>query len=48
MYPPKLSNIINLFESLPEEERRETLVSYADNARKQEPRQGERCGYIIA
>src|SRR6476469_342791 len=41
MYPPKLSNIINLFESLPEEERRETLVSYADNARKQEPREGE-------
>ena len=41
MYPPKLNNIINLFESLPEEERRETLVSYADNARKQEPREGE-------
>src|SRR5207237_10327789 len=41
MYPPKLNNIINLFESLPEEERRETLASYADNARKQEPRGGE-------
>src|SRR5437763_14061201 len=41
MYPPKLNNIINLFESLPEEERRETLVSYAGNARKQEPREGE-------
>jgi len=41
MYPPKLNNIINLFESLPEDERRETLVSYADNARKQEPREGE-------
>src|SRR5436309_12476637 len=37
MYPPKLNNIINLFESLPEDERRETLVSYADNAVKQEP-----------
>ena len=36
MYPPKLNNIINLFESLPEEERRETLVSYADNAIVQE------------
>src|SRR3954462_4265127 len=41
MYPPKLNNIINLFESLPEDERRETLVSYADNAGKQEPRAGE-------
>src|SRR5207253_3582258 len=29
------------FEILPEDERRETLVSYADNARKQEPREGE-------
>src|SRR6267143_270322 len=41
MYPTKLSKIINLFDSLPEDERRETLVSYADNAKKQEPRQGE-------
>jgi cysteine desulfuration protein SufE len=41
MYPPKLNNIIQLFESLPEVERRETLVSYADSARKQEPRPGE-------
>ena len=40
-YPPKLESIINLFESLPEIERRETLVSYADNAKKQEPRAGE-------
>jgi len=40
-YPPQLSKIINLFEHLPEEERRETLVSYADNAKKQEPRAGE-------
>lgn len=40
-YPPKLDNIIQLFETLPEEERRETLVSYADNAKKQEPRAGE-------
>src|SRR5688572_27433782 len=40
-YPPKLEAIINLFESLPEVERRETLVSYADNAKKQEPRPGE-------
>src|SRR5215813_15131067 len=41
MYPPKLNNIINLFESLPEDERRETLVSYADSAKRQEPRDGE-------
>src|SRR5207248_7392268 len=41
MYPVKLNKIINLFESLPEDERRETLVSYADNAKKQEPREGE-------
>lgn len=41
MYPPKLEKIIKLFEVLPEDERRETLVSYADNATKQEPRGGE-------
>ena len=40
-YPEKLNKIIQLFESLPEEERRETLVSYADNAPKQAPRPGE-------
>ena len=42
MYPPKLDKIINLFESLPEDERRETLVSYSDAAKKQEPREGEK------
>jgi len=42
MYPTKLDKIINLFESLPEDERRETLVSYADNAKKQEPRENEK------
>jgi cysteine desulfuration protein SufE len=41
MYPKKLSNIIDLFESLPEDERRETLVSYADQAQRQAPRDGE-------
>ena len=41
MYPPKLDKIINLFEMLPEQERRETLVSYADSARKQEPQPNE-------
>jgi cysteine desulfuration protein SufE len=42
MYPTKLNKIIELFEMLPEDERRETLVSYSDNARKQEPREGEK------
>jgi cysteine desulfuration protein SufE len=42
MYPPKLDKIIHLFETLPEVERRETLVSYADSAKKQEPRPGEK------
>ena len=41
-YPEKLNRIIRLFESLPEDERRETLVSYADSAPKQEPRPDEK------
>src|SRR4051812_22583936 len=41
MYPPRLNKIIDLFEHLPEVERRETLVAYADNAVKQQPREGE-------
>jgi cysteine desulfuration protein SufE len=40
-YPPKLREIIDLFESLPEVERRENLIAYADNAPKHEPRDGE-------
>ena len=46
MYPTKLNKIINLFEALPEDERRETLVSYADNARRQEPREGEKFDLV--
>ena len=42
MYPEKLQSIIDLFEHLPEVERRETLVAYSDNAPKQEPREGEK------
>ncbi len=42
MYPEKLDKIIHLFEMLPEVERRETLVSYADSAKNQEPRPDER------
>ena len=41
MYPSKLGKIVKLFDSLPEDERRETLVSYADNAKRQKPREGE-------
>jgi cysteine desulfuration protein SufE len=40
-YPAKLNKIIDLFEILPEDERRETLVSYADSAPNQEPRPEE-------
>jgi cysteine desulfuration protein SufE len=46
MYPPKLDKIIDLFQHLPEDERRETLVSYADNAVKQEPRAGEQFDLV--
>ena len=40
-YPPKLSEIIELFEILPEEEKRENLIAYADLAKNQAPREGE-------
>lgn len=46
MYPQKLSKIINLFEILPEIERRETLVAYADNAKRQEPRESEQFDLV--
>jgi cysteine desulfuration protein SufE len=46
MYPQKLNKIIRLFETLPEDERRETLVSYADNAAKQEPHKGEKFDLV--
>jgi cysteine desulfuration protein SufE len=32
MYPPALAEIVEFFESLPEDEKRENLVAYADNA----------------
>ncbi|MBV9104875.1 MAG: SufE family protein [Verrucomicrobia bacterium] len=40
-YPKGLQSIVNLFGSLPEQERRDALVSYADQARKWEPKEGE-------
>ncbi len=41
MYPPKLEEIIALFESLSDPEKREALISYADGAKNQGPREGE-------
>jgi len=40
-YPPKLNSIISLFESLPEEEKRENLIAYAEQAKRHEPKPGE-------
>lgn len=40
-YPSKLQSIIGLFEALPEEEKRENLIAYAEQAKKHEPRAGE-------
>lgn len=40
-YPEKLTDIISLFESLPDAEKREMLISYADTAKNQSPREGE-------
>jgi cysteine desulfuration protein SufE len=40
-YPPKLQAIIDLFSSLPEEEKRENLIAYAEQSKKQEPQAGE-------
>jgi cysteine desulfuration protein SufE len=41
MYPQGLRSIIELFETLPDQERRDALISYADQARKWAPREGE-------
>ena len=41
VYPPKLQAIISLFESLSEEEKRENLIAYSEQAKKHEPRPGE-------
>src|SRR5256714_11080264 len=46
MYPPKLQNIIDLFETLPEVERREMLVAYSDSAKNQEPRPNEKFDLV--
>jgi cysteine desulfuration protein SufE len=41
IYPGGLQKIVGLFESLPEQEKRDALISYADQARKWEPKVGE-------
>ena len=40
-YPPKLESIISLFEAFPEEEKRENLIAYAEEAKRHEPKPGE-------
>lgn len=39
--PPKLTAIVELFEQLPEEEKRENLIAYAEQAKRHEPKAGE-------
>lgn len=41
-YPQKLQEIVSLFEHLPEEEKRESLVSYSLNTKTVEPKEGEK------
>ena len=41
VYPARLQSIVDLFVSLPDEEKRETLISYAEQAGKWRPREGE-------
>ena len=41
-YPTKLQEIVSLFEHLPEEEKRESLVSYSLSAKSCEPPEGEK------
>ena len=41
MYPAPLNDLIELFEHLPEQERRENLVTMSDSAKRCEPKEGE-------
>jgi cysteine desulfuration protein SufE len=41
VYPPKLQQIVDLFEGLPDVEKRDMLITYADQAKNQGPRDGE-------
>jgi len=44
MYPPNLAAIVDLFDALSEEEKRENLIAYADSAPCCAPRPGEVFG----
>lgn len=41
-YPPNLAEIVDLFEHLSDEEKRENLIAYADGAANWAPKPGER------
>jgi|SRR5882724_1554340 len=41
-YPSKLAEIVDFFEALSEEEKRENLIAYADNAPHCAPKEGEK------
>ena len=41
-YPAKLQEIVSLFEHLPDEEKRESLISYSLTAKNAEPKEGEK------
>jgi cysteine desulfuration protein SufE len=41
-YPKKLEEIVSLFEHLPDEEKRESLVSYSLTTKNYEPKDGEK------
>src|ERR1700726_66699 len=41
VYPKGLQTIVSFFESLPDQEKRDALISYADQARRHEPKAGE-------
>lgn len=41
MQPPKLTGIVDLFDALSDEEKRENLIAYADQAARCAPRPGE-------
>lgn len=40
-YPPNLAEIVDFFDALPDEEKRENLIAYADNAAGCAPKAGE-------
>ncbi|HEX9785577.1 MAG TPA: SufE family protein [Opitutaceae bacterium] len=45
-HPAALQDIVDLFEHLPEVEKRENLIAYADNAPLHEPRAGEEYSLV--